>query len=134
MVEKNVTMAERAREKLELTVSQPICFQQICDLEKVKRHVVTLWKENKEVHTSLEKCRIYSLIMGKGKEWDIWWEANRFGIDIKSLKTFYARLQLRECWFCGNPYKKGRVDKKFCSDKCRNWYFQRRKKEEINAS
>lgn len=120
-------MEELAEKKLGLTVNNICSFQQICDLEKVRRQVKSLWKEeNKTVWKSLEKTRIYSLIMGKEKEWNKWWEENRFGINIKSLKTFYASLQIKICQVCGIPFPSAHRDRMYCGDKCKMIAWKRK--------
>ena len=40
-------------------------------------------------------------------------------------------MELRTCLDCGEPFK-GRSDKKFCSDQCRNNYNNRQNREESN--
>ena len=134
-MKQETTISERAKMKMDLTINYPISFQQVYDLQRARWTIKRLWESQEEIWLALERCRIYSLMLKKGKDWDAWWEENKLEImSIKKLKKFYSELQVRECKFCGNPYKKGRIDKKFCTDKCRIYYFQRKKREKVNAS
>ena len=118
---KSMTYAERARIKLGENIREPISFSQIYDLEKAKRAIERIWKNNKEVWLALEKCRMYSSLVRKEKEWNDFWEENKFSLNIKNVKTFYASLKLRECLYCGNPFKEGRADRLYCSDTCKTY-------------
>jgi hypothetical protein len=40
-------------------------------------------------------------------------------------------MEEKKCLECGDPIK-GRVDKKFCSDQCRNTYNNRQNSDEVN--
>lgn len=129
----SLTMAERASQKMELTINEPLSFSQIYDLKEVKRQVKILWRENKELYDYLDKARMYALLVGKEELWTEWWEENKFSIGFKKLNEFFGQLKYRECAYCGNPFSEGRADKNYCSDNCRNYAFLRKQKEKTTA-
>ena len=133
MEEKTMTMAERARMKMELTVNQPISCAQISDLKKVRGQVKTLWNENKEIYEFLDKVRMYSLLLGKEKEYKRWYEKNKYEVGFKVISVFFEQLKYRLCKYCNNPYSEGRADKLYCSDNCRIYDHRRKEREKLRT-
>ena len=131
MEEQNMTIAERARMKMELTVNQPISCAQIIDLKKVKDQVNTLWQENKETYEFLDKVRMYCLLLGKEKKYQDWYRKNKYEVGFKVISVFFEQLKYRLCKFCQNPFDKGRAGKLYCSDQCRIYDFRRKQKEKV---
>lgn len=120
-MEEAKTFKERARLKLDLTVNQPLSFAQINDLKKVRTHVNTIWKENKELYNFMDRARMYALLTNQEEKWNEFWEVNKYKIGYPLLNKFFKQLKYQECAYCGNPFPQGRSDNIYCSSTCRTY-------------
>ena len=133
MEEKNYTIKEMAQRKFELPFTEIFSFEQIEGLRKTRDIVNRLWRGHKELYLHLDKARMFSLLLGKEKEWTEWYEKNKYSIGFKVLNDFFKKLKYRMCKLCDNPYCEGRADKVFCSDLCRHNDYVRRKNEKMKT-
>lgn len=121
MEEKTMTMAERAKMKMELTVNQPMSYSQINDLKRLRDQINLLWKENKQLYNFVDQARMYALLTGQEEKWNEFWHANKYKIGYPLLNKFFKTLKYTECAYCGNPFPQGRSDNIYCSSTCKTY-------------
>ncbi|MBA7474863.1 hypothetical protein ES707_10225 [subsurface metagenome] len=119
MEKENMTMAKRAKMKMDLTVNQPMSYSQINDLKRLRSQVKILWQENKELYNFMDKARMYALLTNQEEKWNEFWQANKYKIGYPILKEFFKQLKYQECAYCGNPFPQGRTDNIYCGSTCR---------------
>lgn len=126
MKEKSMSFAQRTELKMELSVNQPLSFSQIYDLEKVKRQVKILWRENKQLYDYLEKARLYSLLVQKPELWEKWYEKEKYSIGFPKIDELFKQLSYKLCAFCQNPFSSAHRDRMYCSDRCKLIVWKRK--------
>ena len=118
-MEEVMTFKQRARKKMDLNVNFPSSYAQIEDVKRLYREIKLLWRDHKDLYNFKEKCRMYALLTSQEEKWNEFWEENKYKIGFPLLNDFMSSLRIRECEFCGNPFKGGRADQMYCSDTCR---------------